>query len=309
MTGHTVDCEIVVVTYNSERHILPLLQSIEAAAGRCSWRATVVDNASSDDTAERVARFPRATFVSAGANVGYAAAINLGRRVIGAHRSLLIANPDVRLGPLCIERLLDALTSGAHGAAVPRLTGTDGQLSRSLRREPTIGRQLGESVIGDRLPGRPAFFSEIVRDPIAYATPHNVDWATGAVVLVSAECDEAVGEWDESYFLFSEEVDYAARIRATGRSIAYVPDAVAEHEEGGSGRPSPLLGLLVVNRLRYYRRRHGRVRAALFCVALVLGLVIRFPDRNHRLAAKALFGAMVTGVACNRFPAGERLVT
>jgi N-acetylglucosaminyl-diphospho-decaprenol L-rhamnosyltransferase len=283
-----VDCAIVVVTHNSEAHILRFLESVEAAAGRCTWRVVVVDNASSDGTAAAVSRFPAARFIQAGANRGYAAGINLGRRSAAAFATLLVANPDVCLAPGALEMLYQALTQAEHGAVFPKLLGSDGRTALSLRREPTVGRQLGEALLGDRLRRRPSWLSEIVRDEAAYDRPHAVEWATGAVVMVSARCDELVGDWDESYFLFSEETDYASRVRKAGLSLAYVPQAVAVHEQGGSGPTRSLMGLVAINRLRYYRRRHGSLSAFAFGWAVMLELMLRFRQPEHRTAARHL---------------------
>lgn len=302
---HRADCAVVVVTYNSARHIGRFLESVDAAAGDLTCRVIVVDNFSTDHTVEAVAGHPAATCVALTTNLGYAAAINAGRRTAGTYSTLLVANPDVWLAPGCIELLHKAVTSEGHGAAVPVLTDTAGAAVRSLRREPSVGRQLGESLLGDHLPGRPAWLSELIRDERSYRRDHVVEWATGAVVMVSEACDRQVGEWNESYFLFSEEVEYASRIRSSGYTIAFVPAAVAEHGEGGSGRETSLLGLVAVNRLRYYRGRHGRARSLLYALAILLGLIVRAADPHHRSAAATLARASVPGVAWNRFPTGS----
>jgi GT2 family glycosyltransferase len=296
-----VDCCIVVVTYNSDRHIVPFLESVGPAAGRLTWQVIVVDNGSSPRTAQLVRGRPGVTYVRSGSNLGYAGGINVGRAHAGPGDSLLVANPDVRLGPGALEALHRAVTEGGHGAAVPLLLNDRGRLSRSIRREPTITRQLGESLFGDHFGNRPSWLSEIVRDPREYERTHTVDWATGAIVMVSAECDAVVKDWDESYFLYSEEVDYAARIRGAGFSIAFVPEATAVHHEGGSGRPPSLVGLLVVNRLRYYRCRHGRCAATLYAAALLLQLLLRSAERENRRAARVLWRALARAILWARF--------
>lgn len=302
-----VDCTIIVVTHNSERHIQAFLDSVAAAAGSVSCRVVAVDNHSTDRTAEILRDVSQVVFLELGANLGYSAGINAGRRRAGPCDSILIANPDVRLVPGSIERLHRAVTLDGYGAAVPRLLDERGTPTWSLRREPTIGRQLGEALLGNRFTTRPAWLSEIVRDPDAYRRAGTVDWASGAVVMVAAACDTAVGAWDETYFLFSEEVDYAERIRRHGYALVYLPDAQAVHEEGGSGRREDLMSLLAVNRLRYYRRRHGRMATACYTVALLLQLVLRGGDGAHRRAAVNLSRAGLPAILWNRFPSSDEL--
>jgi N-acetylglucosaminyl-diphospho-decaprenol L-rhamnosyltransferase len=132
-----------------------------------------------------------------GRNLGYAGGINAGRAQAGSYASLLILNPDVRLEPGCVTRLWAALEDRDVGIAVPRMVDESGKLFHSLRREPSVSRAVGDALFGTWFPGRPAWLSEIVRDPASYSTRGSFDWAGGAVLLISAACDEAIGAWDE----------------------------------------------------------------------------------------------------------------
>jgi GT2 family glycosyltransferase len=303
-----VDCAVVAVTHNSAAHLEAFLGSIAGAAGSLTVRVVIVDNCSTDDTVAIARASAGVVCVESANNLGYAGGINLGRRHAGAFDTLLIANPDLRFHPGAIERLHHAAMD--HGAAVPALVDGLGRVQRSLRREPTIGRQLGEATLGDHLRRRPSWLSEIVRDERAYDVAHDAEWATGAVLMTSSECDAAVGDWDASYFLYSEEVDYAERIRRAGYAIRFEPAATAEHDEGGSGRSSSLMVLSFLNRIRYYASRHRRAAGWLFAGGVVLQVAIRSRDRDHRRA----LGAVIRGApgAVNRpdltpaFAAGPR---
>jgi GT2 family glycosyltransferase len=100
-------------------------------------------------------------------------------------------------------------------------------------------------------------FSEYVTGADRYASPRIVDWALGAVLLVSAECYEALGGWDESFFLYSEETDFCLRARDAGYLTRYEPLSVATHIGGASGRTSRTHAMQAVNRVRLHSRRHG----------------------------------------------------
>lgn len=284
-----VDCAVVIVTYNSARHIGRLLDSLPAAAGTLSIRCVVIDNASQDDTAAQVRRRQDVSLVEAGANLGYAGAINLGRSHAAPSESVLVLNPDVVLEPGAIACLHQALAEPNVGLAVPKLLNEDGSLYLNLRREPSTFRVLGDALFGRRFAGRPSWLSEMVRDPRAYLTARDTAWAGGAVTMISAECFTAVGSWDEQrFFMYSEETDFAARARRAGYRVRYVPAARVRHEDGGSGRSPALAALAAVNRVRYYEKYHGRGAAAAFRVAVAAQYLLRCHRPAERSALRAL---------------------
>ena len=269
---------IVVVTYNSASVLPTLLGSLaEGLAGVPRWHLTVVDNASTDDTADVVRRLaPDARLVAMGRNAGYAAAINAGARHGARDEILLVLNPDVRLHPGSVLALTTALADPRVGIAVPRLVTPDGATAPSLRRDPSVGRAWAEALLGGRRAARLGA-SEQVTDAGAYARPHDVDWATGAAMAVSPACREAVGDWDESFFLYSEEVDYCRRTRDAGLAVRYVPDAVATHVSGPYGGDPRLWRLVVRNRLTLFARHHSRPAAAAFRAGVLAGQALRAP--------------------------------
>lgn len=256
---------VVVVTYNSVHLIDDLVASLDAGMSGVQWELVVADNASTDGTVERVrALVPGATIVETGANRGYSAGINAGVRVAAPHDAVLVLNPDVRLQRGCVATLAAALDDPRVGVAVPRLLDAEGQPIWSLRREPTLLRALGEAVLGATRAGRRAHLGEVVTDPGVYDTPTDTDWAEGSTQLIDAACWAAVGEWDDSWFLYSEETDYGLRVRDIGWRTRYVPEACAVHLEGPSGTAPGLRALLLCNRVRLVARHRGRPAAAAY---------------------------------------------
>jgi len=146
---------------------------------------------------------------------------------------------------------------------------------RSLRREPTVGRALGTAVLGGRLAGRSPRLSETVGDDRAYRRRHDVDWATGAALLVTRACLDAAGPWDESFVLYSEETDFADRARRAGFRVVYEPTAAVVHTGGESMTSPRLRSMLAVNRVRYFRRRHAGLASAAFFAAVLGNEVTR----------------------------------
>jgi len=247
------DISIVIVAYNSAHVIGELLDSIPAALAGMTADVVVVDNASTDGTAELVAA--RGHRVVRSANVGFAGGINRGVREAADSDAVLALNPDVRLAPGALPPLVRSLRSPGTGIAAPRVLTDDGELFPSLRREPSLGRAMGLNRTGW------PWFSEYVARPEEYAASRPVDWALGAVLLFSRACYDAVGGWDESYFLYSEETDFCLRARDLGYTTRYEPASVAVHIGGASGQNERTHAMQIVNRVRLYRRRHPGLSA------------------------------------------------
>jgi N-acetylglucosaminyl-diphospho-decaprenol L-rhamnosyltransferase len=282
-----VDCSIIIVTYNSARYIDGLLASLPAAAAGLTLRTVVVDNGSADDTVARVRTHAEVICVETGANLGYSGGINVGRTHSGECGSLAILNPDLKLEPGSLREMFSVLDDPAVGVVVPMLLDFDSELDLSLRREPTLLSELGDALFGHKhLRRRPSVMTDLVQDKREYAYPHAVDWATGAVMLISRACDRRVGAWDESFFLYMEEVDYAARVRDAGLQVHYAPQARVRHLGGGSSQSPKLVVLQAVSRVRYFEKR-GR-KAKLLRAAVCLNQLIRSVKSTRRMALRTV---------------------
>lgn len=262
---------VVVVLYNSEELVADLIASLPAGLEGLEWSLTVADNASTDDGPARVRDLaPNATVVETGRNAGYAAGINAAIAAAPPHTAVLVLNPDVRLTSGCVAKLMRALRQPGVGIAVPRLLDAKGELIVSQRREPTVLRALADAVIGAERAGRHRAIGEVITDRRLYEVSRITDWAEGSTLLISAECMSRCGPWDESFFLYSEETEFALRARDLGLVTRYCPTATAIHLEGGSGSTPGLWSLLVLNRVRLFRRRHGPVRSSSFWAAVLV---------------------------------------
>ena len=284
---------VVVVTHNSALLVDGLAEALRRELDDApDHELVVVDNASSDGTAELVRHhLPRAIVVESEANLGYGAAVNLAVRDHPPREAIAVLNPDVILEPGCLRRLRAALGPGV-GIAVPRLLERDGTVAPSQRREPTVLRAAGESLLGGLRAGRFAALGEIVCDAAAYTRAGQIDWATGAAWLVDVECFERVGGFAEDYFLYSEETDFALRARDLGYVTRFVPEAVATHGGGASNRDPALFALLTRNRVWCYRRRHTAASTLAFRGALLAGELARAGAgrATSRTAVRALLG-------------------
>lgn len=246
---------VVVVTWNSADLLPGFAASLSEAGGHPEL--VVVDNDSEDDTLTVAATAcPGARILQTGRNAGYAAAINHATRVVPDEVDVVVANPDTRFAPGSLSVMEAAASTSTVGIVVPRLTDASGATQQSLRRDPSAWRTLAEALLGG---DRAAAWGlgERVAAGAAYATTGPVAWASGAAMLVTAACRAAVGEWDESYFLYSEEVDYCQRARDAGYDVVYEPRAVVAHVGGELGTSPRLWALRAVNRVRHQRTRTG----------------------------------------------------
>jgi N-acetylglucosaminyl-diphospho-decaprenol L-rhamnosyltransferase len=250
MSVMPADLDVIIVTYNSIHVIGDLLDSLPPALAGLTADVIVVDNGSSDGTAAFTEQRGGCRVVRS-ANAGYAAGINLGVSQTSGSNPVLVLNPDVRLHEGSVPPLLAALGEPGVGIAAPQIRTPAGRLDLTLRREPTMLRAMGLNWTKLRA------CSECVTGEPAYSSARVVDWAVGAALLMSRECYQALGGWDESFFLYSEETDLCLRARDMGFLTRYEPWSVVTHIAGGSGRNDWTHAMQIVNRVRLHRRRHG----------------------------------------------------
>lgn len=273
---------IVIVTYNSQACIGDLLESL---VGSGADSIVIVDNGSSDATVTLVDGWPGTQLVRS-TNVGYAGGINCGVRAVPDADAYLVLNPDLLVHPGLIPALTAALADPGVGLVVPRVLGTDGHRQNSLRREPSIPRALGLSWTGM------ALLSEYVTKDEAYVMPCDIDWALGAAIMFTRECYEAVGPWDESFFLYSEETDFCLRARDAGWRTRFVPEAVVVHHEGGSGRSDATHVMQIINRVRLYARRHSKPAGYTYFALNVLS-ELSWVARGHQHSIASVRGLLL----------------
>lgn len=278
------DLSIVVVTHNGLDLALETLESAMARAGGISVEWVVVDSGSTDGTPDAIeARWPEIEVMRL-PNVGFAAANNAGLAAAKG-RYLLALNPDtvVRWGRF--RALVEAMDARPDvGAASVIQEEADGSL-QSMRRDPTVARALCEALLLRRLPGLRRF-QERELDQAAYAEERTADWLVGAVLLLRRRALEAVGGFDERFFMYSEEADLCRRIRAAGWEVRHLPVMRILHY---GGAPNPrLVAQQSYSRLQYAAKHFGRARALLYRAVLALhhlvrlaGLALR-PGRRER---------------------------
>lgn len=265
---------IAVVSWNTRDLLSACLHSLESDVRAGHAEVCVVDNASSDGSADAVeAEFPWARLVRSSDNLGFGRAVNLAAQ--GSRAPWIAsANADVRLAPGALERLV---TTGeadpAAGIVAPMLLLRDGSVQPSIQPFPTlvdaallrlrvwrISRRVGRRLClrGYRDPARGGY----------------VDWAAGAFLVLRRSAFQQVGGFDEEQWLYAEDLDLAWRLGRRGWRTHYEPRAVVYHEESaaaakvwGDGLPAKWLEATYASIGR--RRGLGRARSlAAFNIAM-----------------------------------------
>jgi len=248
---------IVIVTYNSSGYIGPCLKSLSDNPPLVEHHTIVVDNASHDGTSDLVRReWPGVRIIEAGRNLGFAAANNLGIRYTSGELILLL-NPDTVVPAGSVDALVACLDRRRDAAIVgPRLVGEDNRVEVSfgpmiaplaeLRQKVLVkGHDLGIGVISgyvNRLTQR----------------SREVDWVSGACLLVRRADAEAVGLFDERFFMYTEDVDFCAAVRARGRKVLFEAGTEVRHLRGRSGMSAPKATAAAYRRsqIAFYGKHH-----------------------------------------------------
>lgn len=283
---------VVAVAYNSASVLPGLLDSLGAGLeGIENYEVIIVDNDSRDDSVEiALSHSIGARVILTGRNGGYSAGINAATATIDSSADLLVLNPDIRLQPGSIRSLYAGLSNSSVGIVVPQVRSEDGAVSKSIRREPSITTAWSEALLGGGLATRLGL-GEMVGNPALYRDGGSIVWATGAILLISAKARRMTGDWDESFFLYSEEVDYLQRVRTAGLDVLYLPSSQVVHIGGDYHSSDFLTALMTLNRIKYHRRHHGAFASVLFRSGIVVGEVMRLAiGRGHRSALSASLG-------------------
>jgi GT2 family glycosyltransferase len=248
---------IVIVSYNARADLEHCLASLQAAPPAITHEVVVVDNASPDRSAEAVrARFPAVKVIALDRNVGFAAGNNAGLRATAGDLVLLL-NSDTLVSAGAIDGLVQRLQAHPDAAvAGPRLLDGEGRTEISWGSMISPFGEFKQKTIR-KLYDRQ--FAPVERSVArAASTERYVDWVSGACLLVYRRDADAVGLLDERFFLYTEDVDFCASIRARGRRVLFVPSVTITHLRGRSRATAPATMNVAYRRsqLAFYEKHH-----------------------------------------------------
>lgn len=280
------DVGVVVVTFNA----LPWLERcLESVQGR---EVVVVDHGSTDGTVELVRdRFPEVRLLEQD-NRGMGGGNNAGMRVVGG-RYFFLLNSDAWVVGDGLERLVELADAHPEAAVVgPRLRNQDGSLQRSVRAEPTLWRLATEYLFLRKLAPRSRVLNPLYAGGFGHDETREADWLSGPALLVRREAADAVGLFDEAFFMFGEETDWLTRFRRAGWKVLFFPGAEVVHV-GGATHGGTLYVENLRGHLRWFDKHRGRreaerVRRLLLWSLRLRGLLFR-GERAAQYRAGARF--------------------
>lgn len=226
--GLAATLAVVTVSYHSQEALEGLIESLGASGVMPA--ATIVVNNASDDRLELPA-LAGLKVVAAPKNLGYGGGVNLGARALPADVEwVLITNPDVRLEADALGTLLaTAASQPTAGALGPRILQPDGRTYPSARELPSLRTGIGHALFANLWLGNPWSRRYHGKNRATDGHWRETGWLSGSCQLVRRAAFDEVGGFDESYFMYFEDVDLGARLGNAGWRNLYVPDAVVTH--------------------------------------------------------------------------------
>ena len=260
--------DVVIVNWNAgsllSEAVAPLARHDPATT--CCVNVVVVDNASSDGSEKEVeAVFPSITVIRNGTNQGFARACNQGAQQ-GNAKYILFLNPDATLKLGQLEEMIEFMErQGSRNIAVlgPQVRNAMGHVERTCAREPDLRHLLCRALSLHRV--LPAKFADFTMREFDHLSSRPVDQVIGACILTRRAEFEALGGFDERFFVYFEEVDYCRRIRERGRIVYFRSESVVTHV--GSATTNRVKGfrlyLSLRSRITYAHKWFGRSAGAI----------------------------------------------
>jgi N-acetylglucosaminyl-diphospho-decaprenol L-rhamnosyltransferase len=307
----SLDLAVIIVTWNVRELALNALQTLydDLAQSGLSARVIVVDSASSDGSAEAVAEaFPQATVIASKENLGFGRANNVGLREAGFEgdqpkpRAVYLLNPDTLTIPGATRTMFDALMSDSRiGLVGARLSYEDASFQHSAFAFPGL-RQLWAEFFptpGRFIEGR--FNGRYPHHLYEQGKPFEIGFPLGATWMLRREVIERTGMFDERFFMYGEEVDWAWRIHKAGWQVMCVPAAHVVHLAGKSTtqvRPQSIVNLWT-SRLTLFQKHYPAWKLAIARQMIAVGMArkaaheenaeVRAAYERVRVMSKKLF--------------------
>ncbi len=254
------ELSVCIVNWNTRTDLELAVSSVLQADLGLATEVIVLDNASSDGSADMIAaRFPEVRLLRSPENLGFARGYN---RAAGeaAGRYLLLLNPDTVTRPGALRTLYAFLEANPKaGAAGPRLLNRDESLQFSCRRFPRPVAALFRNTPLGKLFPRNRYTREYLMTDWGHDAPRDVDWISGAAMCIRRETWEQVGGFDEGFFMYAEDMDWCLRAHRAGWGISYVPQAVVMHCIGRSSDQVPVRMVIQFHRsmARFYLKHYA----------------------------------------------------
>ncbi len=282
---------VVIVNWNGGEYLMNCLSSLFEQD--VDMEVILVDNASTDRSQiEAKRRFPKIKLLQMEENLGYAKGCNEGIKA-SRGKYILILNPDVVLLPGALSNLLSFAEKHPEAGIIgPQLLDFDGKLQMSCRSFPSYETGIFRGTFLEKLLPRSRSLSRYLLSNWDHSTPRYVDWVSGAAMLLRREFLQEAGIFDETFYMYCEDVDMGMRAKEFGWKVLYCPYARIMHRIGGSS-DKRVVPMLVKFHLSHYLffQKHWGWRTSLFSRVL---LISGFALRTFLLILKNRMDIMIT---------------
>lgn len=256
----TLDLSVCIVSWNTRALLRQCLLSIYNSAHGMDFEVLVVDNASSDGSADMVRReFPAVRLFENEVNQGFAGGSNLAIKNSTGH-CILLLNSDTIVMPGTLQTMTEFLKGSAETGVIGcKLLNPDGTAQLSYRKFPTLQWGYIRTVLISKVYHHIKPLRGILEPHVHGGGPNNrrsVDWVSGACLMTRRDVFDAIGLLDERFFMFCEEIDWCYRARRAGWDIRYLPDICVIHYGGESSKQHRLrtYWALVKSTYHYFRK-------------------------------------------------------
>jgi GT2 family glycosyltransferase len=248
-----LELDVIIVNYNSTSYLLRCLGSIYEARVSGGVKVLVQDNGSADEVTRIRAEFPEVILHENGVNLGFGKAVNRGFTGC-CSRYVMVLNPDTVVSSGFFEAVLHYMESNPDvGILGPKITDPNGSVQGSARSFPTVLTGLfGRSCFLSRcFPGNALSRNNILACASDGRSPMEVDWVSGACMVVRKRAVDDVGLLDERFFMYWEDADWCRRMWESGWKVVYFPEACVVHHVGGSSKSARFRSLVEFHRSAY----------------------------------------------------------
>lgn len=232
-----IDLSIIILNYNTKDLLSECLKSVEKAkTDGLSWETIVVDNASTDSSPAMVRKeFPEVSLRESKKNLGFAGGNNLGlKKALG--RYILFLNSDTQIAPDALVKMIKFMEEDSRiGASTPKTMLFSGEMDPDCHRGfPTPWASTCYFLGLEKLFPKSKIFGQYHQFYLDLNKAHEIDAGFGTFMFVRRKALDKVGNWDESYFFYGEDLDLCYRIKKAGWKIMFYPELLATHHKGAS---------------------------------------------------------------------------